>query len=353
MQDNSRDIPVLNGVRGLAVLIVFVSHSSNIFFHGELAGFGAGQLGVMLFFVLSGFLMAHLYLRTPADAGAQWRFVVNRMARIYPMFAVVVLACFAIHRFGAPVWAYGIATPHDVWLNLSFVQGYDVLWTIGPEVVFYALFLALWKAWRSDWHVFAALAIVLAAMAWLPIDITSSNSLARLHDRLPYFLVGCLLGLHSDTLMARARERRPWYQAAFWLCLIAYLASSPQAIRLFADVPKRLTGDPWPEPWSFPYYLFATTCLFVASVLASPRLLTHPVAAFLGRISFSFYLLHYAVLQNAKTWLPQHPLAAVVLAFAATTALSSLTYVAIESPLRRLIRHLGIRPARRPGAAPT
>lgn len=343
MQDNARNIPVLNGVRGLAVLIVFVSHASNIFFHGKVAGFGAGQLGVMLFFVLSGFLMAHLYQRTPANAASQWRFVVNRMARIYPMFAVVVLACFVIHRFHLPPWAYAIETTHDLWLNLGFVQGYDVLWTIGPEVIFYLLFLALWRAWQAGWPAFAALAILMVAIAWLPIDVTSANSLARLHDRLPYFLAGCLLGLYSERLTAYANERHRWCQAAFWFCLIAFIASFPQIIRLFADVPTRLTGDPWPEPWSFPYYLLATVSLFLAALLARPRLLTHPAADFLGKVSFSFYLLHFAVLQNAKTWLPQQPAIAVTLAFVLTATLSALAYATIETPLRRLLRRLASR----------
>jgi peptidoglycan/LPS O-acetylase OafA/YrhL len=350
MQGASRDIPVLNGVRSLAVLIVFVSHASDVFFGGKIVGFGAGQLGVMLFFVLSGFLMAHLYLRKPADAASQWRFIVNRMARIYPMFAVVVVACFAIHSVNVPA-SYGITSLRDVWLNLSFAQGYNVFWTIGPEVVFYVLFLAIWKAWRSSWFVFAGLIIAMVAASWLPINITSTNSLARLQDKLPYFLVGCLLGSQSDRLIAFARERRRWSQTAFWLCLAAFIASFPQVIRLLADVPARLTGDPWPQPWSFPYYLFATTCVFVASLVASPPILTNRVVGFLGKVSFSFYLLHVAVLWNAKNWLPQEPLLAIVLAFAISIVISSLTYITIESPMRQLIRHLAFRRPGRSGTA--
>ena len=62
MQAERRELPVLNGIRGLAVAIVFASHASNIYFSGAIAGWGGGQLGVMLFFLLSGFLMSHLYL---------------------------------------------------------------------------------------------------------------------------------------------------------------------------------------------------------------------------------------------------------------------------------------------------
>lgn len=50
--------PELDGLRGLAAYIVLVSHASNMTgLWGTLLGNGAGQFGVMLFFVLSGFLM--------------------------------------------------------------------------------------------------------------------------------------------------------------------------------------------------------------------------------------------------------------------------------------------------------
>jgi len=341
MQSTSKDIPVLNGLRGLAVMIVFASHASNIFYQGEIVGWGGGQLGVMLFFMLSGFLMAHLYAGRAADVAAQWQFVINRMARIYPLFAVVVFACFVIHSFNAPVWSYRIVSPQDVLVHLSFVRGYNIFWTIGPEVIFYLLFLILWKVSQTSGLAFTVIIFSTLVISWLPITVVASNSVARLHNTLPYFLAGYVLGLRSDSIIELGRRRYKWASLAFWMCLIVFAASLPQVIRLFADVPKRLTGDPWPDPWSFPFYLLATGCLFVTSIVAAPWLLTNCFASFVGKISFSFYLLHFAVLQNMKDSMPEHPLRAIVLAFIATTVLSSCTYVAIETPMRRLIRRLG------------
>ena len=341
MQCASKDIPVLNGLRGLAVLIVFASHASNIFYQGKFTGWGGGQLGVMLFFMLSGFLMAHLYVCKPASAGKQWEFVVNRFARIYPLFALVVLACFAIHRLGLSVWAYRIDSPDDVVVHLAFMRGYNVFWTIGPEVIFYLLFLVLWWAYRSNGVAFAAIALAAVGIAWFPVSVVSSNSLARLHDTLPYFLVGTIIGLRSSQLVDFAGRRSKWAALAFWVSLSIFAVSFPEVIRLFADVPKRLTGDPWPDPWSFPFYLLATGCVFVTSILASPWVLANPIAGFLGKISFSFYLLHFAVLQNVSNWMPGHPARSIAIAFIVTTTLSSCTYAAIEAPMRRLIRRLG------------
>jgi len=295
----------------------------------------------MLFFMLSGFLMAHLYAGRTANAATQWQFVINRMARIYPLFAVVVLTCFAIHCCGAPVWAYRIVSPQDVPVHLSFVRGYNIFWTIGPEVIFYFLFLVLWRVYQSSGPAFVTIIFAAFVISWLPITVAASNSLARLHNTLPYFLTGCILGLRSDSITKFATHRKNWTCLAFWACFVVFASSFPQVIRLFASVPARLTGDPWSDPWSFPFYLLATGALFVTSVFAAPWVLTNRVAGFLGKISFSFYLLHFAVLQNVKNWLPKYPLCSIALAFIVAMVLSSCTYAGIETPMRRLIRRLG------------
>lgn len=341
-QSRPNDIPVLNGLRGLAVLIVFASHASNVFYGGKITGLGGGQLGVMLFFMLSGFLMAYLYAGKPATPVGQWKFVINRFARIYPLFAVVVLACFVIQRFKVPIWAYSVVSPHDVVIHLLFIRGYDVFWTIGPEVMFYLLFLVLWRAYRCNSVAFVAVVVTALGVAWLPVSVVSSNSLARLHDTLPYFLVGTIAGLRSEQLLAFAQRHSRWALFAFWVSLSVFALSFPQVIRLFADVPKRLTDN----PWSFPFYLLATGCLFATSILSSPSLLSNRVAGFLGKISFSFYLLHYVVIANVHDWMPGYPTRSILIAVMVTTALSSCTYFVIEAPMRRLVRRLGSRRAR-------
>lgn len=90
-----------------------------------------------------------------------------------------------------------------------------------------------------------------------------------------------------------------------------------------------------------PFYLLTTGCVFVTSILASPWVLANSIAGFLGKISFSFYLLHFAVLQNVSNWMPGHPARSIAIALIVTTTLSICTYAAIEVPMRRLIRRLG------------
>jgi peptidoglycan/LPS O-acetylase OafA/YrhL len=324
----------------MAVMTVFASHASNIFFRGELLGWGGGQLGVMLFFVLSGFLMAYLYLDTVPDARSQCEFLINRIARIYPMFLFVVLLCFTVNACGIQLWVYPIASIKDVILNLSFVQGYGVLWTIGPEVVFYALFVMLWRLFTKSHLIFLSVIAVLSAMAWLPVTVSPVNSLFMLHTRLPYFFAGCLIGTMSPLLLQSSARSCYGYRVLFGLMAVAFVASFPQVIRLFAQTPAQLTGNPWSDPWSFPYYLLMTVLFVVTAILARPWILTNRVAICFGKISFSFYLWHYAVLKNVQALLPIAPRWGVVVAFALTAMLSTLSYRGMEIPCRRLIRRV-------------
>ncbi len=102
----------LDGLRGLAVLIVIASHLSLLGF-GLVPGLpvgGIGKSGVYLFFVLSAFLLTRLLLeRTPARFadGRLWvGYAMRRVLRIWPLYLVVLALAWAITRAGAPWWHY-------------------------------------------------------------------------------------------------------------------------------------------------------------------------------------------------------------------------------------------------------
>jgi len=87
--------PELDGLRGVAALIVLLSHVSNkTGLWGGIFGRGGGQIGVMLFFVLSGYLMGMLYLDRPFRRIEVQRYVVHRGARIVPLYYLIVLLSF-------------------------------------------------------------------------------------------------------------------------------------------------------------------------------------------------------------------------------------------------------------------
>jgi peptidoglycan/LPS O-acetylase OafA/YrhL len=344
------EVPVLHGVRGLAALLVFVSHAANVCFGGAYLGNGGGQLGVMLFFMLSGYLMAMLYLRRTPDSGQLAGFAVNRLARIYPMFALAVIANYVIFHVAPRFGTYGVRTVSDLVEHLLFIKGYSVFWTIGPEVVFYGLFLLLWVA-RS--RSATAFSIVLAAMllaSLVPGMPVRDNSILALHHRLPYFLVGMVLGLFHE----RWRNARPALsQVSFYGCLLLLVFSFPQLVALWIRLPPDMLADPSSAMWMHPFYLALCAALLLAALAASPWLLTNRTAVFMGKISFSFYLLHVMVLINLHAAFPGHPWSVIATALLLTAALSWLCYASVESPCRRWLRsRLGTVRTRLEKAAP-
>src|ERR1700726_3367243 len=83
--------PELDGLRGLAAYLVVLSHVSNKSnLWDTLFGAGGGQIGVMLFFVLSGYLMGVLYLDRPFTFAEVRAYVVRRIGRVLPLFYLVV-----------------------------------------------------------------------------------------------------------------------------------------------------------------------------------------------------------------------------------------------------------------------
>ncbi|MFC4275101.1 acyltransferase family protein [Achromobacter aloeverae] len=324
MSPTPNNIPVLNGLRALAVIIVFMTHASNSYFGGLFGGAGAGQTGVMLFFVLSGLLMGHLYLNVPATRTALLDFAVKRIARIYPLFFCVVMVCYGLARSGWILDDYRLGM--ELLPTLAFVKGASILWTIGPEVIFYAVFLLLWPLWQARRGVFWAALLAMLTLSLLPLDLPLSNSLFALHYRLPYFLAGMFIGLDLSRASALFGKSFHWMLAVFIL-------AAPQVLGHFIALPEVFYSG----TWGLPLYLALTVAFVLSCLAARPWLLTNPFTEYLGKISFSFYLIHMVVLKNF-TWLPS--VAAVTASFLVTVILSHATYRWIELPSRNLGRRI-------------
>src|SRR5688500_14811728 len=91
--------PDIEGLRGLAILLV-------VLFHAQLVGIGGGFVGVDVFFVISGFLITGLLLRERERSGGidLVRFYARRIRRLLPAASVVLLVTLAgVHLFVPPL----------------------------------------------------------------------------------------------------------------------------------------------------------------------------------------------------------------------------------------------------------
>ncbi|MBZ0164055.1 MAG: acyltransferase family protein [Notoacmeibacter sp.] len=148
----NRRLHSLDGLRGMAAWLVVISHVSNESgLWGKLLGNGAGQVGVILFFSLSGFLMGYLYSEMDWNTENVWNFAIARVARVVPLFFIIVLFCFIFSTyFNSTILSRNIAfyaiNKDNLFDNILFVKGTSILWTVPVEIKFY-IFFVFYGSW--------------------------------------------------------------------------------------------------------------------------------------------------------------------------------------------------------------
>jgi peptidoglycan/LPS O-acetylase OafA/YrhL len=335
--------PALDGLRGLAVLVVLLSHLANAGLPvlPGLSLSGTGKSGVYLFFVLSAFLLTRLLLAKPADAwrrGDTWAdYALRRVLRIWPLYLVVLLASAALTATGiAPWWPYAIDGASLV-RHLLLQEGVSVLWSIPVEFHYYlwlppvAAMLAFAGRRGGAWGApAAAAAMAVAAVAVWPPAETRVNDL-RLGPYLVLFIAGALAAWWSW----RWSASRPPHGLALagTVALVALVATVPGVAAAFGVVP--FTPD-LNHRW-FVFFAVAWGALLLA-VVHGPPWLRRPFEwgpmRGLGWVSFSAYLWHMPVLAAVTGPLGLTGTAALA-AFVAMTALVSWgSWRWIERPLQ-------------------
>ncbi|MCW6511077.1 acyltransferase family protein [Lichenifustis flavocetrariae] len=342
LRGQSRDhMPCLDGLRGLAAVMVVLGHAGDFGLPSFVDG-GASHCGVLIFFALSGFLMGELYLVTPPTRIRVEAYSAARLARIVPIYYLVVLAAFAIHWWD-PDFAYTV-TPVQLVRLLTFNGSTSVFWSIGPEVQFYAVFIGLWLIRGRLQHdaIFAAVVLVLAGL-----------SLANIH-RWPGVFVASKFHIFAfGMLAALLRRRLVNHFPQFVLVTVHALAFAILVIFLAPGLSQMLLGethfDRQVDPAFASFYGNLPRILLAAFLpLAfsfetrfASALLANPAAAVLGRCSFSIYLLHvpiYDAATRSGLLAPLHGWVATVAVLLGTVVLSFFTYRVIEAPARGRVR---------------
>jgi peptidoglycan/LPS O-acetylase OafA/YrhL len=335
------NIPSLDRLRGLAACTVLVSHISNVTgLWSGLLGTGGGQVGVMAFFALSGYLVCGLHLDRPFTTASVQDYLKRRAARVLPMFYVIVTVALGLHAIqsqtGLLVSIYPMSLEQAMWhyAILSGVSG--VLWTIPVEIHFYLLFIALW--WLRGWigNVWlGAICISMMVLYWaLPVQVPSQPRV------FPYYLVYFFAGMLVERMLPM--HRLPALSLA-WSWILAPAAVLPfliyPNIRLALFHPSGwLSRAEYQQMWHDPLYVIAVSALLTAALLSQPikALLSSRIMVYLGTISYSMYLLHQPVIDmlTIHTSLRAYPVAFLLATFGLTAGLSSLTYVVVERGCR-------------------
>ncbi len=334
-----REIRSLNMLRGLAALIVVVSHYSNeTNLLGAVLGYGGGQMGVMLFFLLSGFLMAHLYGERALQAATLRRFAVARFARVVPLFVLIVLVSWAARRWELSDVFFTIWNGKWLLSHLLFLNGVDILWTIPPEIHFYLLFPLLWWLGRRYGRSFFIALLALVVLLLLADPPAPRFRLFGLPGQLwllrtlPFFLTGVLLG----HLYANWQPPAVLRNHLFILCL-------PLLLLLYPRIMEAVLGISY-WPWQDNWVLLPVALIFFGLVFLVPDgnpVLENPVGDFLGRISYSLYLTHVPLLLSLREALHGQPWLGAPLYLGAAVLVAWCSYRLVELPARTALRRLG------------
>ena len=358
-----REIHSHHALRGLAALLVVFYHVRDIAQDGG-AGldrlthfFATGYLWVDFFFVLSGFVLCHVYLdafgaRSPLQ---RWSatiaaFLRARLARIYPLHLATLLGVLAIELSALvlrPEAADVFETPRksvgtlfaSVFLlhawNPAIRPSWNVpSWSISTEFFAYLCFPAIAlvaSAWRS-WGAVAIGAFAFVSFSWLLADGSS------VEDGIP--LLRCLAGFTLGVFVHRVWAACPVLSAGALsllqvagfgglLCAMHYDLSHPVAIVCFAIIVLATADDRG----------------------AVVTLLVNRPLRLLGTLSYSIYLVHWLVYRvyllyggavfgplasDYAAWKVTALKYAVVLG--ASFALGALSYYQLEVPARRWLR---------------
>lgn len=304
----------LDGLRGLAALVVVFSHYTGLVgaFGGLLVGLG--QAGVMIFFVLSGYLMGTLYMQRPISTTGIAEFYVRRMARVAPLYLVLVVAAW----YFLDVWVIYNVNDDNLWEHLLFIKGHGVLWTVAVEVQFYALFpLFWWMFARLGAFGFIPMLTICAIAYWLqPLF-----PVAILGPTLTYFVAGMIL---ATIKLPYSRAIEPLF-----ILLLALMVLTTQQLLEWLGLPP-ITY------WYSPVFMLIVPALVFVSVqskLAAIFLGSRPMIYF-GSISYSLYLLHLPVYYSLHRYLSDQPIFLVLTASVATVIAASASYYFFEKPVR-------------------
>lgn len=323
----------LTGIRAVAALLVVATHAAYTtgkYTHGYFGLMCARmEIGVPIFFVLSGFLLFRPWVRSVATGGPSpsvSRYAWHRVRRIMPAYVVTVLAAYVVYQFRTAG-----PNPGHTWMGLfrnltltqiyagnyldSYLhQGLTQMWSLAVEAAFYvvlpllAYLLLVWvckRLWQPVRLLVALGALMLITPAWLAFvhAATSVPNGARLW--LPTYLAWFLAGMMLAVL--QAMDVRCYTLVALPLAIISYLIVSTPIAGAPTTSPQGL-----PEALVKSAFYAAIAALAVAPLALGDRgwyskLLASRPMVWLGEISYEIFLIHLVTMEIAMVEVVRYP----------------------------------------------
>lgn len=316
------------------------------------------RLGLVLFFVLSGFLLFGPWVRAAIDkrpAPSVRGYALRRAGRILPAYWVAMAGAVLL------LWSFdstpGVRLPDvsNLWLFGVFGQNFreDSLltlnppsWTLAVEATFYVvlpLLAALAVKGRRAGLFIAPMVLLVVGVAY-NYSLSDETGLSPIASKIlpaygPYFAVGMLAAI-----AAYGRTSRRWVLwgllavgaalvigNAWWAADAATRGSHDRSLRIWRDLPAA-SG-------------FALILLAVATAAKPPRPLTTRAATWTGELSYGIYLWHVPLLLflRANDLLPLSTSGALVVVLPLTLLVAAASWRWIEKPAQEWSRRAAVR----------
>lgn len=320
----SNYIPALTGVRAMAAYLVFISHFAYVFDekfpHSVQRFFNEFHIGVTIFFVLSGFLIAFRYFDSFKLTKAWFlQYLKNRVARIYPMYALLTIGAFIAYHFTQNQTVTAGQNPVVMFfMNIVFVRGFfDQFkftgiaqgWSLTVEECFYfsAPFIFLIA---TKYKKFYIQPITVTGLGALLVLIFSQVNWFGFFGNFTFMMLYTFLGRCFEfyagiqlALIVRKQnldgtsKKKFTYLGFFMIFFCVWIMSA-------LTIPKGYEAG-LHNPWGIVTnnYLLATSiAIFFYGLLTETTLLkkflAHPFIELLGKSSYIFYLIHLGFMYN-------------------------------------------------------
>jgi peptidoglycan/LPS O-acetylase OafA/YrhL len=341
----------LDSLRGVAAIVVVVSHFAQVYFRGPapiwiryspLRILLDGKASVLVFFALSGFVLFLTF--KGRDRFRYWPYIVKRFFRLYPPFAVAILGAAIVYWIVRPIpipqlgtwfngnWStaptLGVIAGHLAMTDNGPWRSLDVvMWSLAHEARISLIFpiIALWvtKSWR-------AACITLFVVAFASNYVVVYHPVGWIYDPfqttqyLFLFAGGASVALYAGAIRDYLAKVHVSFRIALWVAVGGVTVAQTPVIGNLAD---------------------CAAILLVGLCFADPvavRILSHGPFVWLGRISYSLYLVHLPILIGLlHVCYGKIPLAATLaIALVLIVVVSDLSYRLVERPSLLLGRRL-------------
>lgn len=354
-------IPELDGLRGAAICMVIAHH---YIFYKYLNIFGPrwGWAGVDLFFVLSGFLITGILLKSEKNEEGLGHFYMRRVLRLFPIYYL----CLAVYFIGNAVghnplsWKFisvyvlylQAIFPHS-WMGIDHTQvvywsspGFGVCWSLSIEEFFYLIWAPMVFLVRGkDRILFPLLGAVLLVEPVIRFFAYSGHAaelrqmfFARADSLAAGALIAVCMRSYGPQVIALCKRRYTAMLATAGFLLLTVIGGD----LLYGFIPNKADGDLYERTYSAVIYTvlwiaFSLILLLAVSHSGSarwlPMALRHRGLRYMGKISYCVYLIHYPLRQFMIAHFEKA--LGILLGLVASLVLASLSWKFFEGPIAR------------------